>query len=140
MHIKFSPNITRQAIFSMELDATGNDVALFNTEQVSQSPGTNCVNASDCTTHRFKSTYRMSTYLVAFAVGRFEYKFKCTESGYKVKLDQRFYKYGKIAQLRFLRAQSTWLLERKNGKQLSCLPLPLPFCSIQCSCQRAGGS
>ena len=40
----------------------------------------------------------------------------------------------------FLRAQSTWRLERKNRKQWSCLPLPLPFWSIQCSRQRASGS
>ena len=32
-----------------------------------------------------------------------------------------------------LRAQSTWWLESINRKQWSYLPLPLPFCSIQCS-------
>ena len=34
---------------------------------------------------------------------------------------------------RFLRAQSTWRIERNNRKQWSCLSLPLPFFSIQCS-------
>ena len=33
---------------------------------------------------------------------------------------------------RFLRAQSTWRLKRKNRKQWSCLLLPHPFFSMQC--------
>ena len=41
---------------------------------------------------------------------------------------------------RFLRAQSTWRIEHKNGKQWSCLPLSVPFCNIQCSRQWASGS
>ena len=34
---------------------------------------------------------------------------------------------------RSLHAQSTWRLGCENRKQTGCLPIALPFCSIQCS-------
>ena len=41
-------------------------------------------------------------------------------------INKDFYKYVRSPGGQFLRAQSTWRLERKNRKQWSCLSLPLP--------------
>ncbi|KAK3753019.1 hypothetical protein RRG08_020184 [Elysia crispata] len=58
-----------KAYFQFEtLEADRNDVVLTNRERMHETEGTDC---SNCVRHRFRaSPYRMSSYLVAFAIGQ----------------------------------------------------------------------